>query len=742
MKSIRAFRASLVVAALTAPLLAQEVDPSQGETDPPPPITPGQGQTGPPPPGDPVDQSGIAKRAPGYTGPGDSIPPPDLPPPGGDVPPPPDPGSGNPPGPGTPPGGLVPPPLGGTVTPTAPVFGPVAPGLLPTTTTGGLVIDLTRWSWWWELNKEPFLRTARERMPMPAYTAGDGTFLGRSRPTAAGPPTPAEIHGRVVPALLRNLERARSSDLLSSTLLALARIGAHNRPDARRGYEEVLRGFVSHSNARISEAALIALGVLGDASSAPVLGEVLLGTGQGRRAIGNRRPSTRTRAFAAYALGLLGHQSANEDARRYVVHQLVRALEDDRLKRPELQAACVTALGLVPLADSAPLQSRRLRRLEGPRPATSSLAAQVGHLLDLLGSRRIDTLVRAQIPTALGRLVQGSDGERSEELRILVVESLLERIAARKREPNEVIQSCVIALGMVGDNDDDDIDGRIRRTLIRIEDLTNDLPARTLALIALGRVGGRPGTGPPASDLKDTRRYLVHELARGGTTMRPWAALALGVVQGGAVENGMVPDRGTTASLLAALDDARSPNDVGACALGAGLLGDPSAEELLGEKLADFQAEDPRAYVALSLGMVGARPALERLRAILGGSFYRPLLLRDTAIALDLLRDPRAPAELVLLLDRAVGLAAQSAVSESLGRAGDRTALDPLLELFGDESRPDRVRAEAASALGWLVDNGELPWTAFFSVDLNYHAAPLTLFDPRGPQSNSLLDLL
>ncbi len=695
---------------------------------------PGQGSVGGG--GDGSTTSPIDDRGqPGYDGPGDTVPgdPPTDPPfdPGG--PPPGDPGGPPPPGPGSPPqppGSPPPPDIGNPGTTPLPPLAPSGP-LTPTDFAN---LDLTQWTWWWDFNKEPWLALKDRIYAADAYTGGDEYYLGhgaRDRGPAERRPSDADVYGKVVPALLHALDKENADDVIAGALIALARIGEDRESDKKQGYAKAITRFLYDGDQAVLETAVCALGILGDDSSAPLLSNLLQKNKEGRTAIGGRRVSARTRAFAAYALGLLGHQTANADVRHYAVHQLVWALETDRSGTQDVQAACVAAIGIIPVADTEPPLEPKVRRRDGPRPPGSSLAGQIDYLLDLLGQKRRDRLVRAQVPIALGRLVQASNGPNREALRAAVAEELLDRVAAHRREPREVIQSCTIALGMLGDNDTDDLDRRIRRRLVRMEDTTNDLPTRELALIALGRACGRAGAGEPDT-LRDERNYLVHELVRGGTTMRPWAALAIGIMERGAAGGGGRPNAGAAKTLRLSLAGARSAREIGAYAIATGLLQDLESEDVLIAKLRTVDEEEAKGHTAVGIGLVPARKAEDQLVAILRRSTYRPSLLRDSATGLAVMGHDAVGGELTALLANARGLASQTAICTALGRVGDGAAIDPLLELLTDATLPSRTRAFAAAALGWVADKDDLPWNTVLSVDVNYHAATPTLFDTQG----------
>lgn len=679
--------------------------------------TPGSGGLGPtgnPPVGSqPMKPRGAPKGG-DYGGPGDTPPPvapPDGPPGGG-------PGTVSPDPPDQPPstgggGGAEGPPLAG-----APPI-----GSSPTTDPDVLGLDLTEWTWWWELNKEPYLVLAETGGPMRPVTNGGEPFFGRGEPAdlPGGRPSDAVLDEKIVPALLRTLERERSSDLLSAAAIALGRLGSARAPDKQATYAAALRKLLADGDPGVGEAATLALGILADDGSAPLLADLMLGTRDGRDALAQSRVPARLRSFAAYSLGLLGHATENEDVRRYAVHQLVWCLETDRSESTDLAAACVNALGAIPVVDPRPSALQK-----EPAPPGSSLTAEVDYLLALLGEHRRDSRVRAQVPIALGRLLSSTEDPSREALRQRVALELFDLIAAHRREPREVVQSCVTGLGQIGDNDADELDRRIRRTLLRMEDLVNDVPARQYALIALGRVCGRAGPGEPDA-LRDERTYLLRELSHGGTLMRTWSALALGIAERGAVDNSAA-----RRALALSLEEARVDREVGAYAIALGLARAGGAAPAMLEHLDDHGDDATLGHVALGLGLAGSSLGEPALFELLPEARFRPTLLHDTALGLELLGADRVVGALVDLLGDSGSVGSQGAIGLALSRSKDERAVDPLVALLDDAAQTALVRAFAAAALGGLGDRNALHWKALYSVDANLQAAPETLFAVGG----------
>ena len=96
-------------------------------------------------------------------------------------------------------------------------------------TTGGIEAsaDPTTWRHWWHFNRAPYLDLRRHLHAIDAWTGSDDFFLGHGGRNAAPPtlrPSRELVETRVVPALLRVLAEGGSPDVLTGTLIALAKI--------------------------------------------------------------------------------------------------------------------------------------------------------------------------------------------------------------------------------------------------------------------------------------------------------------------------------------------------------------------------------------------------------------------------------------------------------------------------------------------------------------------------------------
>ena len=666
-----------------------------------------------------------------YRGPGDTVPPgsgggsgggPGTPGPGG----PGSPGGSSPgtPGPGAPQG------PGGT--------GAVSPGITMSTDP-----DLTEWTFWWEFNKDPYLDLKSHVYGGGAATGSDGFYLGRGeRLQSKGSlrPSAAQIRGKVVPALLAALEKETNNDIVTGCLIALAKIGDADTETGASPFEEIIRQHLGDKNQEISETAAVALGILANEASISLLSDLVLDTPAGRGAVKSGEVNYRTRAFAAFGLGLIGARTAKDEARLQVVERLMAALHDDSTKSRDLQVACLVSLGLVPLSVDTP-DTKSEKPAKGEVPRLTCRTQQLDWLLDYLAEEDNHPLVRAHAPTALGRLLAdlptapppAGGLSPHEDYKNRIARALLTRMAKRTGDRNEVVQSAVLALGLVGDADSDAIDVQIRKALAAVPESISDKQAQYFSLIAMAHVGGNMGLGEnPEAGTKEASKYIAERLSRGKGGTPSWAGVAAGVFGRLLPDNQFGQSADLRTALRLALRDEKSATDIGAYAIGCGIVRDIEATGILLDKLRDTTDEMARGYVAVSLGLMNARDAIEPIQQLVERSKHRPDLLRQAAIALGLLGDKQVVKTLVGMLGEAKGFAVQAAVSSALGFIGDQDSIDPLVAMLEDTKNLDGARGFAAVALGIVADKEPLPWNSKISVHLNYLASTSTLNDTKG----------
>lgn len=588
---------------------------------------------------------------------------------------------------------------------------------------------VTDWRVWWSFNRDPYLRLKDAIHSKDGRTGDDEFFLGFGQQVQGGPSRPevSDLRDRVVPAMAAVLRGTENQDLITACLMSLAKVGVDGHEIE---LEPLIASYLSASNQEIAETAAVALGILGHESSALKLAALLNDTDAGRELVDRKEVPYRTRSFAAYGLGLLGSRSERSDVRSFAVFHLAHMLETEETPTHDLATACLLSLGIIPL------------ELSGDWPApdeeglriNSSREAQITWLLRWFANTKASDIVRMHAPVALARLCVGAGTTPKRA----VASQLLNTLAEHSSGNREVQRGAVIALGRLGDDDLDEVDGRIRDKLRKLFD-NKDAMTRDLARIALARVATRPGDGAdPGAALEPIQRWFIKDLARGRSTTRPWTALALGVLAYRRAENGREVPPAVTYALRQTLKTNRSPRDAGALCAALGLARDPEAVELLQERVTGGSSDDVKAGAAVALGQIGEASSEEILNALVRDSLNRPVLLREAATALALMKSWGVLPELIVALRGAKTLPTQSALAFSIGRVGDARAVTPLLVLLEDRDVSEVTRAFAAAALGVVSDLRDLPWNAKFAVDLHYGIPPATLTDGR----RGILDLL
>ncbi|MBK8980348.1 MAG: HEAT repeat domain-containing protein [Planctomycetes bacterium] len=615
----------------------------------------------------------------------------------------------------------------GTGTGTAPASGAGAgPAAGPTTGAGvppgaELGEDLTRWSYWWEFRKDPFLDLRRAVHDAGTVPGSDEFFLGGDAAAYATlRPTAKQVTEQVLPSLQRMLESTEQRDITSSCLIALAKIGVDSR------YSELLptlRSRLASHDQEIRETAALAMGISQRVAALPDLLALAGDTARGRSLCERSEVDDRTRTFALYGLGLVAWASDSATVKSMVLDAAKALLEQRDLPGFNLHVAAIGAIGLLRPELAGGEAGARVRR--------DALAALDAFYAADLGVGR--QLVQAHVPPAMAALLRGEPDRN-------VVDSCVRRLVAEledrgdeRRRARELAQSAVLALGdLARPNEEGAADAWISDLLCATFESARDQQTRYFALMALGTIGG-----------SRNRDLLIGVLESGQKALeRTWAALALGTlefVRRNATPN---PDADPTsiAALRRQLAEVRNPDALGAIAVGLGLCGARDAADDLRTLLEDHRSQDELAgYLCIGLALMDDRAAIEPLRRIVASSARRPQLLLQAAIALGRLGDKSAA---TLLTDAMRGSAQNIAVMSSLafaiGSIGDRRSIDALVGLMRDDAVPDLSRAFAVVALGGVADKEPEPWNAKIGRLVNYRAAVETLTN----QVSGVLDIL
>ncbi len=608
-------------------------------------------------------------------------------------------------------------------------FNPSGEQSLPST-SGDFLKD---WHWWWHFNREQYLNLREVIFKGSPRTGGRDFFLGIGEREIVIDPTklsPYELRVQIVPALMAAIENEDApGGLLQAALMALAKIGPDGELADGDPFDEIFLAHLTHDSIGVRERAVLALGVFGRTDSVPILIELLNDSHAAQRLLEKTEVPRKMRAYAAYSLGLIGARNEDTGMRRAILAELVDVLEGPKFATRDIKTACMNAFGLMPLDvrewEEIP---KRVGTRPLPRPdPLKSRQGQLRWLLRYLDDFRINhELIRAHVPIALLRLLPGADPRMKEE----VADPLLKLVGRYANERSELQQSCLIALGEIGDLDADDVDRDIVKTLERMVQ-KGDQVSRRFALMGLGRIGASPGRGEaPFASSGRVLRALLRELSSfGESRQHAWAALGLGVMLRELADARQPMPAEPLEPLRKALFKCRTPLDIGAYSLALGLARDIESLEVLETKLELFNIEGAKGLVALAMGMVGHRDAEEPLLAILRDSEFRGEQMELTSIALALLGSEERLPLLEELLAAAGSEASRGPIVAALGRSGDRRSIPTLVEILSDlEDTTQGLLTAAAVALGNIADKDKILWRATYSTNVNYAATPTSLF--------------
>jgi HEAT repeat protein len=655
-----------------------------------------------------------------YRGPGDIVPP--NPGGGGGRTPgprgPTTPGRGGPNTPG-PAGPTTPGPSGpNTGGPAGPSFGG------PTTGPRGVPIgiDLTKWQFWWEFNKDPYLNLKQAIHASLVTTGSDEFFMGGSRRSEGRDtlkPSESIIIGSVLPALKRTIDATDQRDIVSSCLIAMAKIGK-DHPNFK--ILDEMKSRLSSRDQEIRETAALAMGISQMSEALEYLPDLAMDTFEGRKLVNRVSVDNRTRAFSCYGLGLIAYSIDNSDMKRRCYEVLRRVLEDSTkggVVDRNIPVAAINAMRLIrPNLDN--------------NEKDKQLLADCVDTLFTYYSKKVgqgEQMIQAHIPPAIATLV-GRDGDRYNKFK----EAFSKELDTRGRV-REIYQSSVIALGMlVHPSEVYKNDKKYSDKILNYYKKGKDPQTRNFALMALGQIGGNYN-----------RNNLLIAFDKGSkATAKPWAAIALGVLayketqaQG---ENAEIDDTiGNT--LYNSMKEIKNDETISAIAIALGLCKFKESADVLEALLIKYKQRDELAgYLCVSLALMGNDRSMDTIRNVVKTAIRRPELLQQAAIALGKLGDKSVTTDLQRMLgdNNYNNVAKLSALAAALGYIGDKRTINPLVKMLHNESITPLSRAFAAVALGGVADKESLPWNSKIAVDMNYRAAVETLTN----QVAGILDIL
>jgi HEAT repeat protein len=369
-----------------------------------------------------------------------------------------------------------------------------------------------------------------------------------------------------------------------------------------------------------------------------------------------------------------------------------RQIEDRNAER-RIRGLSVLALGF--LKDSEYLRvllDKKQKKLKGSKAdlreirACATLALGFTNSTDVaipLANAAMDKYeeeeVRGYAPCSLGRL-------KAE----MAMPELL-RLIKRPDEERTARYGAAISMGWLVKSDNEAVIDVLGKKATR----DRQAGVRTLLAIALGRIGGDRAAS-----------YLVSGLKGMDQRERGFYYLGLGISRS--------EDAGDI--LLRQFPKLKNNLDRAVCALALGLANHRAASPVLMEEL---EKGNP-AFVAhgmVALGLLNEKKAIPLVREQLKEK--DPVIIREGALALALLQGHAAMPKLIEMLKESKTTLVRGSIAFSLGYVGTEKALEPLLEIYRDKSRPGEQRAIALAALGRIGDPERIPVLSHLAYALN-----------------------
>jgi len=620
-----------------------------------------------------------------FRGPNGGVPPHLREPSDPEPPPPPPSPPGNPGPPITPGEDPVPrtPNDGGSTTPPA-TPPPAPPSNTPDLRRGASTPNMTfdSWRFWWAYNNDDILNL-KEHIHANGVTSATGFYFlsGKDRNNVAEAllPTRRAIATKIIPALRRSLDRAGDhEDIHGGALVALGKIGSieHAGLFEAAAFDRLktVRGKSLELGLQARESGVLALGMLPDLDDRgkEEVRAICL------KIIRDDTMRSRERAWAAVCLGLQRDAGAIPD-----LLELLDRDYDGEAKR-SVPAGILCALGLI--GDAAPRD--RLEAMLGDRRADDRVLAYVGYALGKIGDPR-------SLP-ALSRVLKS----RSQS-----------RFARR---------SAATAIGLCAANGSEEEQAVAVKALRRYLDKSaGDRTGENFATIALSRIGN-----------DEAIRTLLALLDKGGYLQKPYAALGLGTLAWYRERDKRPLDAALLSKIRTAVargsERHKDSETKAAFMIARGLLKDRTAIEECVRIVSRRGDATLRGPCCVALGLMGRERVTPDVKDALRDALLERTnadLRRDAATALGLIRDANTIPMLLEELKRAKSFTVQGQIILAIGTIGDQRAIDPLIEILDNTTRPDGTRAMAAVGLGMIGDLLPLPRLGRLSKDYNYRAS-------------------
>jgi HEAT repeat protein len=390
----------------------------------------------------------------------------------------------------------------------------------------------------------------------------------------------------------------------------------------------------------------------------------------------NKPTPNLVRAFAALSLGLIGSKES--------IPLLKQAIDKETDAQKDLKSCAILALGMF----------------------KSNQEEIVQYLMGLVDNRDMDRTVKAYAPTSIAKL--GDVGKAA-------VTKFLQMVKSDKTD-NDMLRSCVIALGKLGTIDQKDVVDTLKNIAMEQQ----EIQSRHFAFIALAEIGARDKEFEAHADAHQALlSFFLEELSHPKQqTSLPWAGLALSIY----AREKQAQQPAASPKVRQSFEDTNNPSYKAAMAIGLGLMNSTDSASMLLKELERSNDQPLKGYIAVALGMMKHTEAAEKLRDGMKQKGIDWKYRLQLARALGLMNDVSAVQTLVDEMVNAKTLSESSSLAQALGLIGDKSGIDPLKTILGDKSMTGKQRGFAAVALGLLAEKTDLPWNATISVGLNYRA--------------------
>jgi HEAT repeat protein len=572
-----------------------------------------------------------------------------------------------------------------------------------------LSADLSKWQFWWEFNKDPFINL-KEAIHAPATVTGSDLYwMGHRRgmhSRDSAKPSESDIQETILPTIKRALDNTDNRDINSSCVVALAKIG---RDGDNFKILEVFERMLKKRNQEVRETAALAMGISAMPMAVNALVHLATDDAEGRKLVDRSQVDTRTRAFACYGLGLVAYSNNDIDLKSRTLDTLRAILLDESYNERNIKVAAINGIALLKL------------KTENMDAKEQKLLAKALATLDEFYAKKAGRgtdLIKSHVPPAVAKLIGRGDADLHKRYKA----KFLEQLTSRKKLGNDIYRAAALALGqLVMPRETVKADAIYSMGLLKFFENGKDAQARYFSLLALGQIGGNAN-----------RNQLIKVLSRGKKALeRPWAAIALGVMSFHkfASDPHATTDVSLSVELRKQLKIVANPESRAAFSVALGLSRCTQAATDLQAMLTKYGAQEELAgYLCIGLALMNHQPSRAAIHNIVKKSVRKPELLRQAAIALGRLGDKTVTTTLIdMLQQKETNLAKLSAIASALGFIGDRRTIEPLKKMLHDDNLTPLSRAFAAVALGGVADKENLPWSSKIARNMNYRGSVETL---------------